>query len=1733
MANSLATCALWRAACATATAVSDALSVAEPRPTKSGGAHERRRGLRVRVEPLEDRLLYSGAPFVSGANFAEAGVAYSLNLSANGNAVDHWTINWGDGASGQSDTQTFSGAATTASHVYLQGGSDTITATAVNKKGKALSTTSLGVVPAAQSDGVMEIAQAELSQLNAQNVTVESVSAQPDGKLLVLTSAGLDRFNADGSPDTTFGTGGVAPLPSIAGAAGRALIFNTVDVNGDGQIAIGGAGKKAWDVAQYSAAGRLARTRSAITPTAAQHPAQAVSLSFEGHQVILLGQDKSGNNVYWMNNLTGAGGSASATGQDAAWSYDQGAIDDAAGGDGSSWLVGSDGTNFYVAHYSSTGTEYSATEVANDTGGGFGAVAVSVSGDLLVGRQFLTRYLPGGAVDQTFGNNGQVLLPAALQGGVSRILSLSSGQILVVGENFQTIARYNSDGSLDTTFGAGGVLATGLSTGSSGSLMQLTGGNVLAADTDGRNIYFETISSLPSAVTIAPAPTPTVSISGPSTVNVGDSYSLNLAAVYPANDPAPGAISSWLVNWGDGTANAPDLQTVSGTTTSVQHAFTSAAANDLVTATATNQFGSYVTNPVNIAVVSPVPDVSISGAPAADVGLTYQLNLSALYPSNDPTGALNSWVINWGDGTTDSPDLQTVSGTATSVPHTFTAAATGQITAMATDQYGSYLSNTVNLAVNAGAPTIASFQVNGGSPQRITVSSLTVAFSQPVTLSSDALTLIETDNVHGSPSPLAFNLASPDGGTTYVLTFSVTADTGGSLPNGTFNLTINPSAVTDLAGAALSAGATFSFYRLDTDSGGGLQDISENSGLSFNPLATLNPVLYVTAGSPLTIGATAAPYGNNGDLLGFQWTVLNPQGNAFALPGGGATSSPSITFTPNVAGTWSVALTVTDKALSLSTTLTTQTFAVAPGLPAYSYTAPASNPSAPSGWDAFAPTMGGSAAAGTPIIDASNLTAAADNSILVTGAQLTADTGSSAFTDTQFLVYGQTSASNGTLSNGAIQAATANGVTMTISSTELANSMFLVWPVNANGVGSPIAVNATHATWVGPGTASDGQTVSVYGQNLSNGAATPQSWVFLQPTGGGAGQWATVTSVNPYQVQFTIPSNLANGTYQVWVNNGLGAQYGWSQAPPTLTIAATTSWPSQYEVNVKNYGAIGNGVADDGPAILSAINAIKSMQTSNPNADATLYFPAGTYLVSSVQIILPDNVRVLGDSEASSTLLFNGNLAQLSTNNGGDGTFAIGQRNGWSGHVGSYNVEFDSLSMSYTGTSAGTLLSQNYGLNFTLNGVAVSADSGVSPLSWQGSDQLKLENCTIVGQEVPLYANVDVQVNNDAFYMAYGTEAALAIWGGSNISITNCTAQDYNEKIPTGWGVGRILVENLNWGSIFNVYFGGNSTINLGDPSLNNSGEQVLCEGPQDWAYGNITSATANIVVIPVSEVIGGTPGPGESIIITSGTGVGQIAQIQSVTQNGSSLTLTLTGNWTVLPDATSHIDVCSIDYNCVYYDNTFSDQTGPDGSAHLRASSGIELWVGGYNVVIANNTMNNMVGGVVLSDDGFRSPNDFVQVSNNQINNCEQNAILFETWEPTGDTDALDLGVAVRGNVINGAGGGEFGGSGISLTQTQTGDQSIVEDNTFENTAIGISVSNDADVLFYKNTFMSGTFATGSVGIAFNGSNAGLILEDDIFQNYAQSYTGTLPASLLTAGLTGGALQSIPDIAD
>jgi uncharacterized delta-60 repeat protein len=109
------------------------------------------------------------------------------------------------------------------------------------------------------------------------------------------------------------------------------------------------------------------------------------------------------------------------------------------------------------------------------------AVAVQADGKLVVaGTTYVTttsrtkiyaiaRYNTDGSLDMSFGTNGKVTTDfPGLAAVISAVVVQPDGKIVVAGGAYPLftfagdfkVARYNPDGSLDTSFGAGGIVTT-------------------------------------------------------------------------------------------------------------------------------------------------------------------------------------------------------------------------------------------------------------------------------------------------------------------------------------------------------------------------------------------------------------------------------------------------------------------------------------------------------------------------------------------------------------------------------------------------------------------------------------------------------------------------------------------------------------------------------------------------------------------------------------------------------------------------------------------------------------------------------------------------------------------------------------------------------------------------------------------------------------------------------------------------------------------------------------------------------------------------------------------------------------------------------------------------------------------------------------------------------------------------------------------------------------------------
>ncbi|MDQ6656227.1 MAG: dockerin type I domain-containing protein [Verrucomicrobiota bacterium] len=82
----------------------------------------------------------------------------------------------------------------------------------------------------------------------------------------------------------------------------------------------------------------------------------------------------------------------------------------------------------------------------------------------------LIRYNPDGTLDATFGSGGKVITPASVRESAAGLLLLPDGKIMTSGsidlpsmqDTSFALVRFNADGSIDPTFGNGGIVATNI-----------------------------------------------------------------------------------------------------------------------------------------------------------------------------------------------------------------------------------------------------------------------------------------------------------------------------------------------------------------------------------------------------------------------------------------------------------------------------------------------------------------------------------------------------------------------------------------------------------------------------------------------------------------------------------------------------------------------------------------------------------------------------------------------------------------------------------------------------------------------------------------------------------------------------------------------------------------------------------------------------------------------------------------------------------------------------------------------------------------------------------------------------------------------------------------------------------------------------------------------------------------------------------------------------------------------
>ena len=325
--------------------------------------------------------------------------------------------------------------------------------------------------------------------------TGADVAVQADGKIVV---AGSDftvaRYNSDGSLDASFGTGG-----TVAGNFGTSGVSSLI-VQADGKIVAAGliVGSAHGDiaVARYDTDGSLDASFGVggkiTTSFSSSSQVNSIVSQPDGKLVVAAGANNGDFTLLRYNNdgsLDASFGTGGTVTTDFASATD-GAASVTVQADGKIVasgfaVVGFGAERFAIARYNADGSldaSFGAGgKVTTDMGGNnlenAESIRIQPDGKIVVaGYSFtgpsgtelfaLARYNSDGSLDNSFGSGGKVLTNfGSVDGKATSLVIQPDGRMLVVGTTDAgsdvTLARYNSDGSLDTSFGNSGAPLTG------------------------------------------------------------------------------------------------------------------------------------------------------------------------------------------------------------------------------------------------------------------------------------------------------------------------------------------------------------------------------------------------------------------------------------------------------------------------------------------------------------------------------------------------------------------------------------------------------------------------------------------------------------------------------------------------------------------------------------------------------------------------------------------------------------------------------------------------------------------------------------------------------------------------------------------------------------------------------------------------------------------------------------------------------------------------------------------------------------------------------------------------------------------------------------------------------------------------------------------------------------------------------------------------------------------------
>jgi parallel beta-helix repeat protein len=810
------------------------------------------------------------------------------------------------------------------------------------------------------------------------------------------------------------------------------------------------------------------------------------------------------------------------------------------------------------------------------------------------------------------------------------------------------------------------------------------------------------------------------------------------------------------------------------------------------------------------------------------------------------------------------------------------------------------------------------------------------------------------------------------------------------------------------------------------------------------------------------------------------------------------------------------------------------------------YTMPSDNPESPG--DIFNPVFQGSVSAFPPVIGEYTLEAKEDRSINTMGKDFTVSGNNGK--DTRVWIYRQTTATDGRLYNPGLVRSRDDYLVCTIDRRE-PYGMYLMWVENANGAGYPVRINAAEATWLGPSHVTPGSEVSVYGRNLSYHNDTVKSYVYIRAWGTGSGEETTpvkVGEVNPYKVTFTVPSDIAAGRdYEVWLHNGHGGKYGWSGP---LKLHIDVSDPYVWEgrvINVKDFGATGDGFSDDSRAIQEAINSAN-------NGDR-IYFPSGTYRLIANALTSDKKVSFEGAGARKTTVMTDSEFAQSQMLSITDFPARIL-------NMGFRTLKPDGEGLHYLVRAEGPGRDDRaYGFivqqsifetaPFGGNAIATGLYGIICMYTGYIDDIIISDNSFTTQCVVWTFASEGVTIKNNTIFgnwkVTRGNGNLLLSFKGNikKMDISNNFFQSVDHEGSLDDGdeiiIRAIVFQTGSGGRYDRIYIGGNYVDRAGNP-WDNSGEIILFELPTSRIVYNPTSVSTTTMTLPRTWRTNALNN--QTVAIIKNTGIGQYRRI--IANEGNQITVDRP--WDVPPDLTSVVSMNTSADNVVIYKNKIIGI--PNYYEQESATSGIQLYGAAFNNVIADNNFSNVHHGIYIqgfsahpSTDGHSTGSMGNLITGNTITNAvyglKSIIVMYRYVMPSPLPEDIPWSANVnnvfRDNYVSNmvqftVDGVKHGGYGIIVGQLYNDWQNpvwngpwvreiLVEHNTVTDAAGNYMWfrQHQQFCTARRNNFIDNNKYENTTGIFFSPQNKdSYIIDNTISKNIDIRYDGTLPGPQL-----------------